>query len=1099
MASVETVSILITDLVGSTGLGSRVGPAAADELRREHFSLLQEAIAETGGQEVKNMGDGLMVAFQSASSAVGCAVSMQQRLERRNQGAAEQLLIRVGIGLGEATVEGDDYFGTPTIEAARLCDKASAGGILTSELVRAISERGDHAFNSVGPLELKGIPEPVSAFEVCWEPAERPGSAIPVPRRLQGVPPIAYVGREKERQRLQEFLEEASTGELRIALISGESGIGKTRLATHTALEAYASGATVLFGHSEEDLRVPFGAWAETLSHYVEHAPEDILKRHVERQGGELARLAPTVQRRLPDAPPPRETDPETERYLLFGAVADLLKEASRTDPIVLILDDLHWSDKPTLALLKHLAHTGAEASLLLIGTYRESDLTSGHPLSELLADLRKEEGVERIALKGLEESDVVSLMEAAAGHEMDEQGIALAREIGRESSGNPFFVAELLRHLDESGAIYQEESGRWVLAGELSELGLPQSVREVIGTRIKRLGAEAAKTLQTAAVIGRDFELDLLRRITEEEEDELLEQLERAVEASVLQESAQVAGRFSFAHALVNHTLYEELGATRRARLHRRIAEVLEDLCGPEPGERVSELARHWSNATAPAETDKAIDYCRVAGEQALKKLAPDEALRWFEQALELLDQRPDPDPVRRCDLLTGLGDAQRQLGDAASRETLLEAARLAGTLHGGERLARAALLNSRGFTSVTGQVDAERVAVLEQALELVDDPSTRAALLSLLATELVWGAGLERRLELSAEALRLARQAGERTTLAWVLVRRFYAIAAPETSAELLDETAELVALADELDDPVLQFWAASVRALAAVQAADMAEFDRSIDRERELAERVGQPLLLWASLFDHAFRVLFAGAIHEAEKLAERAAALGAEASQPDVLTIYGAQLIVARWEQGRLGEIVDLIREAAEENPRVPAFAAVLALAYCELERGEEARSLLQRFGRGGFADLPRDISTLSALAFFAEAAAQLGERDMAAALYEQVVPWSGQLICNGPTILGAVDLYGARLAAVLGRHEDAERRFAAAAELHEKVGAPSWLAHTRFGWAEMLLERGGPGDAERARALLDLALATARELGLGGLERHASTLLAAAAR
>ena len=577
MPSIETVSILISDLVGSTGLESRVGPAAADELRHEHFSLLREAISESGGREVKNTGDGLVAAFASASSAVDCAVAMQQRFERRNRHAAEQLLIRIGIGLGEATAEGSDYFGMPAIEAARLCDKAPAAGILMTELVRAICGRGEHRFSPVGALELKGIPEPVEAFEVGWQPAERPPSEIPLPRRLQGVPPIGYVGRQGERAKLDEMLGEARAGALRIALVSGEPGIGKTRLATHAALEAHAAGACVLFGRSELDLRVPYGAWAKALSDYVEHAPQEVLRRHVARMGGEVARLAPQLRARLPDAPAPQETDPETERYLLFGAVANLLKEASNHDPVVLILDDLHWVDKPSLALLKYLVLAGAEAALLVIGTYRESDIVRGHPLSELLADLRKEEGVERIALEGLAEQDVVSLIEAAAGHDIGEPGLALAREIRRESSGNPFFIAELLRHLDESGAINQDESGRWALAGDLSELGLPQSVREVIGVRIERLG-EAAKVLQVAAVIGRDFDLDLLARVTEQPEDELLEQLECAVEASVLQEAALV-GRFSFSHALVNHTLYEELGATRRARLHRRVAEALEEI----------------------------------------------------------------------------------------------------------------------------------------------------------------------------------------------------------------------------------------------------------------------------------------------------------------------------------------------------------------------------------------------------------------------------------------------------------------------------------------------------------------------------------------
>jgi class 3 adenylate cyclase/tetratricopeptide (TPR) repeat protein len=1098
MASVQTLSILMTDMVGSTGLASRVGPAAADDLRREHFSLLREALAETAGSEVKNTGDGLMVAFGSPSAAVECAVAMQQSMERRNRRADEQLLIRIGIGVGEVTAEDSDYFGMPVVEAARLCDKAQAGGILTTELVRAICGRHQD-FAAVGRLELKGVPEPVEAFEVGWQPVERAPHGMPLPRRLQGVPPIAFVGREAEREQLKQLLEQARAGGLRIVLLSGEPGIGKTRLACHAALEAHAEDATVLFGRSEEDLRVPYGPWAEALSHYVEHAPEAALRAHIARVGGEVARLVPALRRRLPDAPSPRETDLETERYLLFGAVADLLDEASRRAPVVLILDDLHWADKPSHALIKHLAVKGSEAALLVIGTYRDSDLTRGHPLAEILADLRKEEMVERIPLGGLQEQQVVSLMQAAAGHELRGEGLALAREIRRETDGNPFFVAELLRHLGESGAIYQGESGRWVLAGELAELGLPQSLKEVIGARVERLGAGLGRTLRTAAVIGGDFDLDLLSRVTGEGEEELLEQLTRAVGAALLQESAQVAGRFSFAHALVNHTLYDELGPTRRAALHRSVAEALEQLVGDEPGERVEELAQHWARATTPTEANKTIDYCRLAGERALVRLAPDEARRWFEQALEILEQAPGADPARRCDLLTGLGDAQRQAGVEAFRDTLLEAARLAAGLRDGGRLARAALANSRGFTSTIGRVDDERIAVLEQALEQTQDTSTRASLLSLLAMELTHGAELERRLELSGEALRLAREAGDRKTLAWVLARRFFAVLAPETSESLLEETSELTALADEVDDPVLQFWAAAWRACAVSFHADLEEFDRCRAREHELAERVDQPVLRWMTTWTDAARAAFAGSIDEAETLAQSAAQLGVAAGQPDALTIFfGAQLVLIRYEQGRLGEIVDLMRQAAEDNPGIPGLAAGLALAYCELDRAEEARPLLARFARNGFADVPRDVVTLTTLGLFSETAAELGEREAAAKLYERLEPFSGGLAFSGATIRGPVDLYLGRLAATCGRYDDAARHFAAAASLVERIEGPTWLARVRVGWARMLFERGRPGDAEHARELARQALATARELGLGGIERRASGLLEAAA-
>ena len=215
---------------------------------------------------------------------------------------------------------------------------------------------------------------------------------------------------------------------------------------------------------------------------------------HVERHGGELTRLLPELGRRISGARAPKETDPETERYLLFGAALGLLTQASADRPLILLLDDLHWADKPTLAMLKHVVGGSGSLPLLILGTYRDSELSRQHPLTGTLADLRTEQGVERISLDGLEEGDVVSILEAAAGHQMDELGLRLARQIAGETSGNPFFVTEMLRNLTESGALVQGSGGRWELKGDLSELGLPQSVREVVDRRVERLGRGVAR-----------------------------------------------------------------------------------------------------------------------------------------------------------------------------------------------------------------------------------------------------------------------------------------------------------------------------------------------------------------------------------------------------------------------------------------------------------------------------------------------------------------------------------------------------------------------------------------------------------------------------
>ncbi|HTY96958.1 MAG TPA: AAA family ATPase, partial [Solirubrobacteraceae bacterium] len=566
--SVELATILLTDLVGSTRLATSVGPVRADELREEHFELLRDAIASSGGREVKNTGDGLLVAFSSASAAVRCAVAMQQRFERRYRQAEQGLHIRIGLGAGESTVKDGDYFGMPSIEAARLCAQAPADGILISSLVQTLAGRCDGVeFCPAGELELKGFDKPVEALSVSWTPlVEETGgpSRWPLPVLLRSVPPISYVGRVGERAALEGATTLARSGKRQLVLLSGEPGIGKTRLASYAAHEAHAEGFAVCWGACSEELAVPYEPWIGICTQIVEDAPKELLARHVERHQGELGRLARNLGDRVAELPPPQSSDPETERYLLFNAVGGLLGELGESVPACVVLDDLHWADGQSVALLKHLVRTVEHGALHLIATYRDSDLGKDHPLTAVLADLRAVEGVQRIALHGLGADEVAQLMTAVAGHELDADTIELAGQIAGETAGNPFFVGEILRGLSESGAlVFDEDSGRWSIDSSTA-IALPESVREVIERRVERLGDEALEVLTQAAVIGRVFDVELLESILEIKESALLDHLEAAVAASLLAESSERVGEFRFAHALINQTLYEGLGATR-------------------------------------------------------------------------------------------------------------------------------------------------------------------------------------------------------------------------------------------------------------------------------------------------------------------------------------------------------------------------------------------------------------------------------------------------------------------------------------------------------------------------------------------------------
>ncbi len=1083
---VETVAVLMTDVVGSTAIADRLGPAAAENLRLEHFGLLRGALERSGGREVKNLGDGLMVVSQSASQALACAVEMQQAIEARNRRSEERLDVRIGVSIGEATVENDDYFGEPVIEASRLCAQADGGQIAVSALVRQLGgARDGHTFNSLGELQLKGISEPVQAFEVHWEPVL--SSTIALPGRLRELPATDYVDRVAERDRLRELWSEACEGALRLALISGEAGIGKTGLSTQLALQTHAEGSVVLYGRCDEDLGVPYQPWAQALGHFVKEAPRLILDGHVERHGGDLARLVPALGDRVAELPAPRQSDPETERYLLYAAVAGLLEGAGEQEPLMLILDDLHWADSPTLSLLRHLVTTGASLRVLVMGTYRDTDLSRDHPLTALLADLHREQGVERVALRGLESEDVLTLTEVAAELQLDEDGRALAAEIAHETAGNPFFAGELLRHLRESGAIVQQDGRRWRFVGDIAHLGLPASVREVIGRRVARLGPEARTALTAAAVIGRDFDFDMVFRALDLPEELLLDLLDAAVAASLLQESADRAGRFRFVHALVEYTLYEDLGRTRRALLHGRIARALEEHCGDEPGERLGELAYHWAEAEVGSETAaKAMHYARRAAERALQQLAPDEAARWYRQALELYDRAPGGDRSERCELLIGLGEAQRQVGNASYRQTLLDASRLAQELGETDRLCRAVLANNRGWASSYGGVDSERVQALEAAAGVLrDDDPRRARVLALLACELQFAGEPARCRQVAAKALEIARAAGDPACLAHTIDNAGLAISVPETVQERLLMADELTELARRMDDPGLSCRTAARRVHASLEVGDRKQAESSLATLRSLAAKVPEPFIAYLRLLLEFGWALLQGDLTASEQWATQAHVVGTAAGQPDAAMFFGAHLFHVRYFQGQSGELVEQVMHLADGQGNLRGWrAGAAALAMIQSGREDDARELALAEDLQG---IPRDEAWPIVMMLWADACSRLRIPDRASELHELLAPFSGQLAVSGAHVYGSFDwALGALLAAARGPCEETESHFAAAADIEARLGAPLLLARTHARWAHALIMRGDAEDLSRARPMLDRAEDAAGRLGAEGI-------------
>lgn len=1097
-SAIENITVIFTDLVGSTALSSAMPVREADDIRHRHFSTLREVISRTGCSEVKNLGDGLMVVCSTASAALACAVGMQQAVELDNRRTGLSLGLRSGMSVGEATKEDADYFGDPVIEAARLCDRAQGGQILATEMVRIFARRRtSHAFVPVGALQLTGIREPVDAFAVDWEPLPLLPEQVPLPSLLEAEPSTGLVGRDGELSSINQAYKAAAAGEGRqLVLLCGEAGMGKTTVAAQAARTAYGEGAWVLLGRCEEGLVGPYQLFTQALTHLLSHAPEELLSAHVAHAGSALERLVPTLGRRLSNLPAAKGTDADSERYLLFAAVTHVLTLACRERPVILVLDDLQWSDRASLQMLRHVVAYIKEEPLLIVGTYRDTELSHAHPFLEMLGALHRETGIVRIKLAGLDDVAIQNLIKGSAGHELDTAGIELSHAVYHETDGNPLFVGEVLRDLGEKGVLHQDHEGCWTASQSLDQLSLPESLREVIGARIARLGEPAGQILSVAAIIGREFDLELLSRASGIDEDQLLDALDAAAAAALVEELPQVPGNYRFRHAVIQHTLYGDIGPTRRARVHRRIAEALEESLGDHPETRIGELARHWSSATGPLDLAKALYYAQRAAEAAHAALAPDEAIRYYIQALDLLHQSDDKNPGRSLDLLIGLGTAQGEAGDPAYRRTLLDAAGKAQEEGDTGRLVAAAVANHRGFAAGIGNVDEDRVAVLEAALAaLPHDHPDRALLLAILCSELTYGATLQRRHELAVEADTVAHQIGDDLTV----VRVSNTVASPLAVPSLLDESLqrarEAAELARRIDDPLLLYGATSVLGWTAARHGDIEEEDRCLAAMDVLQTRLHQPVPTWNYLFRCGARAVLAGDPDRAEMLAHKAFDVATAGGQADAQSVFAQQFIAIQFERGRLADVIPLIESTAAENPGIPAFVAALALAFADSGRLHDARRLLGEFAAIDYA-LPEDIGWLTGMGCYAEAAIVCGDRDAADALLVHLAPWAGHIDHTSTLSFGPVERFLGGLYAVLGHYERAEACFAGSLAFCERVPATFFAARTQLQWAAMLMGRAGPGDHERAASFLAAVRQRATQRGYAVLEARSGEMLTA---
>ena len=883
----------------------------------------------------------------------------------------------------------------------------------------------------------------------------------------------AFVGRQRELSELAGALQDAAGGQGRLLLLSGEPGIGKSRLAEELARHARAHGAHVLVGRCWEAGGAPaFWPWLQSLRSYLRVEAREELVSELGPGAAEIAAILPELHELIPGLRQPAAPESEGARFRLFHATAEFLRRASQKRPLVLILDDLHAADTPSLLLLQFLAREIGSMHVLLLAAMRDVDPTPAEPLSAMLAEVAREPVTRRVSLTGLAEDEVAEYVRLTAEEIASPE---LASALHGQTEGNPLFVSETVRLLSLEGLPPQ--------ATGTPRLAIPPTITDVISRRLAHLSPDCNQMLIQASVLGREFALDALERVFAGPEGRFLECVDEATAARVVAEVPGVRGRLRFSHVLVRDTLYDRLGPARRARLHRRAGETLEMLYAGDPGPHLAELAHHFLEASAASTPGKAIGYARGAAERAVSALAYEEAVRLYQMALQAHRREEPPDAMSRCELLLALGDAQTRAGDTpAAKETFLLAAGLARRTGGA--VARAALGYGGRFLFNVSRDDPRLRPLLEEALTDLGegDSALRAMLLARLAGgPLRDEPSRERRASLSEQAVDMARRIGDPALLGYVLDARFLAIWAPDNTAERLAIAAEMVQLSESTGDLERLFQGHAHRTWTLLELGDLAAVPTEVGVASRIADGLRQPAQLWMVATARTLCALLEGRFEEAEDLIEDAFRLGERTIPWNAAVTRHLQLFALRREQGRLDELEETVKGAAHTHRTYPVWRCVLADLYVELGREDEARAEFERFAADDFTELPFNEEWLLGMTLLADVSAALDDVPRSVRLYELLLPYRELHAVGQPEIsFGASARALGKLAATAGGFEQATRHFEAAIQLNQRSGARPWTAHARHDYARMLIARG---DHQKAHQQLAQALATYRELGM----------------
>ncbi len=901
-------------------------------------------------------------------------------------------------------------------------------------------------------------------------------------------PVVPFIDREREVGELRAALAAALAGSGRLVLLGGEPGIGKTRLASVIADEAASRDVPVWRGRGWEDGSAPaFWPWNTALRRWIDRVGHDVVAGAAAAGRAELAHVFPVLRDRMPELPAGEGWESDGARFRLFGIVRRFLDAVARPAGLVVVLDDVHWADGPSLALLEFLASDLADTRLLVVATYRDTEVEVDDPCFAALARLAREPSTRRLVLGGLSPEHCARWI-AATGVQGDHA--ALGEALYRETHGNPFFVGELVHLLaGEDGAGKAGDARR-----------IPLGVREVIARRLDRLGDDCRVSLAVAALLGDTIDAGLLADVLDDAPP--ADHLARAVRDRILVADDH-PGQYRFAHALIRRVLVDDLRPSVRAAWHTRIAAVLERQ-GQGSDAVATELVRHLAAAGTAEALRKAFDHACRGAEQAARGLGWEEAVRLYEIALDVGWRSGRLDAGRAIELRLALARALRGAGDVpAARARCEEVMAACRRTPDPAAFARAALLHA-GPMPEWGRVEPATRAILEEACRdapAIDD-ALRARLYARLAGDLVAANEVTqgaRVFALCDEAAAAARRAGVPGALAMALMAAHTAAATgmrPAAPGGAVPSTQEILLAAEAGGEHEYAAAIRYTRAMTLLAIGEPEAFSTEVDSLATAAAASRVPEALWLADALAALRAAVQGRFGEARKAMERALATGRRAHLPNAVGVHASQRIMWHALQGRIGEIAPEIEEFVETHPGGAGWRPFRALA--RLARGDAvaARAEFQSLLATGLAPAERGVMARSYLVGLAALCVALRDREHAPLLYERIARRTDAWSVGGCQTLGPWALALGALARLGGRPADAVRHFETAVGLGRRLGSRPIVARALSLLASLRLSLQ-PDAAERRRIaeMLAEAAQSAHELGLVDVTARAARLQA----